>query len=79
MITAPGTAMTGQLGQAGDMHLDPMFVARVDCKQGYVDIEAELDVLRQHGAWADHRNARSWLPSVAGAVKGAFWRWFSVR
>lgn len=38
-----------ELRHAGPEHLDPGFVAGYDRKQGHPDVEADLDVLREHG------------------------------
>jgi SAM-dependent methyltransferase len=46
--------MLDELRHAGAEHLDPVFVAGFDRKQGHPDVEADLQVLRQHGALGDH-------------------------
>ena len=46
--------MLDELRHAGAEHLDPVFVAGFDRKQGHPDVEADLEVLRQHGALGDH-------------------------
>jgi ubiquinone/menaquinone biosynthesis C-methylase UbiE len=42
--------MLDELGHAGPEHLDPEFVAGFDRKQGFPDVEVDLEVLRRHGA-----------------------------
>jgi len=49
-----GSWMLDELRHAGAEHLDPVFVAGFDGKQGHPDVEADLEVLRQHGALGDH-------------------------
>jgi len=46
--------MLDELRHAGAEHLDPVFVAGFDRKQGYPGVEADLEVLRQHGVLGDH-------------------------
>jgi len=46
--------MLDELRSAGAEHLDPGFVAGFDRKQGFPDVEADLEVLRQHGALGEH-------------------------
>ena len=46
--------MLDELRHAGAEHLDPVFVAGFDRKQGHPDVEADLQVLRQHSALGDH-------------------------
>src|SRR5215207_8795031 len=48
-----GSWMLDELGHAGPEHLNPGFVAGFDRKQGYPDVEADLDVLRGHGVLHD--------------------------
>ena len=43
--------MLDELRSAGAEHLDPGFVAGFDRKQGFPDVEVDLEVLRQRSAW----------------------------